>query len=271
MRLSISHDTAYHYDDQVRASIQYLRLTPRESLRQHVLDWHLDLPRPASRQLDPYGNVLHVMTLDEPHNRICIHATGHVEIDMGCESEPGSGSPLPFLRSTPLTQADEALAHFARQHVGEQADRGALIDLMMALREQMSNGPLTPPASSTAAEAFAGRSGINRDHSHAFIACARSLGVPARYVSGYLFRDDAGPLSSHDWTEAWLDGAWYSFDVTCGLTRPERHLTLAVGLDYLDACPVRGMRRGGGYEHLHAQLLAESSAPEAPPVQRQAQ
>ena len=90
---------------------------------------------------------------------------------------------------------------------------------------------------------------------NAFLACARSLQVPARYVSGYLFSEDAGHLASHAWVEAWLDGAWYSFDVTNGLSRPERHLKLAVGLDYLDACPVRGMRRGGGGEQMHARVL----------------
>ena len=74
MRLSISHDTTYRYDDQVRASIQYLRLTPHDSERQQVLSWQLDLPRPVHAQLDPYGNILHVLTLDEPHESIVIGA-----------------------------------------------------------------------------------------------------------------------------------------------------------------------------------------------------
>ena len=65
MRLSISHETTYHYEDQVRASIQYLRLTPHDSERQHVLSWQLDLPRPVRAQLDPFGNILHVLTMDE--------------------------------------------------------------------------------------------------------------------------------------------------------------------------------------------------------------
>ncbi|NQD94490.1 transglutaminase family protein, partial [Pseudomonas sp. CrR25] len=106
----------------------------------------------------------------------------------------------------------------------------------------------------SAAEAFAGRQGVCQDHAHAFLACARSLGIPARYVSGYLYAGNSEHLASHAWAEAWLDGAWYSFDVTNCLARPERHLKLAVGLDYLDACPVRGMRRGGGSEQMHAQV-----------------
>ena len=65
-------------------------------------------------------------------------------------------------------------------------------------------------------------------------------------------------MASHAWAEAWLDDAWYSFDVTNQLAVPQRHLKLAVGLDYLDACPVRGMRRGGGYEQMHANVLVTS-------------
>jgi transglutaminase-like putative cysteine protease len=98
--------------------------------------------------------------------------------------------------------------------------------------------------------------GVCQDHTHAFLACARSLGIPARYVSGYLCTEDASHLASHAWAEAWLDDAWYSFDVTNELARPERHLKLAVGLDYLDACPVRGMRRGSGLgEQMHARVV----------------
>ncbi|MGB8975683.1 MAG: transglutaminase family protein, partial [Pseudomonas capeferrum] len=71
---------------------------------------------------------------------------------------------------------------------------------------------------------------------------------------GYLCTEDETHLASHAWAEAWIDEAWYSFDVTNRLTRPERHLKLAVGLDYLDACPVRGVRRGGGVESMQASV-----------------
>ncbi|MDH1107950.1 transglutaminase N-terminal domain-containing protein, partial [Metapseudomonas otitidis] len=103
MKLSIRHETTYRYDDQVRASIQYLRLTPHDSERQHVLSWELDLPRPVRAQLDPYGNILHVLTLDEPHEAIVIGARGQVEIDESREAEHDPQSALPFLRSTRLT------------------------------------------------------------------------------------------------------------------------------------------------------------------------
>ena len=86
------------------------------------------------------------------------------------------------------------------------------------------------------------------------MACARSLGIPARYVSDDLCTEDESHLVSHAWAEAWLDDSWYSFDVTSRLARPDRHLKLAVGLDRLDACLVRGMRRGGGGESMLARV-----------------
>jgi len=141
MRLSISHETTYHYEDQVRASIQYLRLTPHDSERQHVLSWQLDLPRPVRAQIDPFGNILHVLTLDEPHDAIIIGARGQVDIDELREAEHESQSAFPFLRCTRLTEPDEALCAFAQQHCHQRRDRTALIDLMHALNQSMIYTP----------------------------------------------------------------------------------------------------------------------------------
>ncbi|WP_282361497.1 transglutaminase family protein [Pseudomonas sp. PS01300] len=257
MKLSIRHDTTYSYANEVCTSIQFLRLTPQDSERQRVIDWQVDMPRKVRSQLDPYGNVLHVLTLDEPHGEIVLCAHGQVEIDPTREVEPDLQSPLPFLRSSPLTAADEALLAFAAQHCGERRDRAALIELMNGLAEHMPYSPGATEVGTTAAESFARQAGVCQDHTHAFLGCVRSLGIPARYVSGYLCTEDATHLASHAWAEAWLGEGWYSFDITNRLARPERHLKLAVGLDYLDACPVRGMRRGGGMEHMLAKVQVE--------------
>lgn len=270
MKLAIHHDTTYRYADQVRASIQYLRLTPQSSARQRVLDWQLELPPSVHAQRDGHGNILHVLTLDEPHQSIVIGARGRVEIDEDCESESSDGSPLPYLRNTALTMPDGALREFARGCCGERRDRAALIELMEALHQRMPFTPGVTHVDTPAAEAFALGLGVCQDHTHVFLACARSLGIPARYVSGYLCTAGCSELASHAWAEAWIDGAWYSFDVTNRLTRPLRHLKLAVGLDYLDACPVRGMRRGGQVQ-MHAQLLEAQLLPIQPGLACQAQ
>lgn len=258
MKLSIDHQTTYRYQDPVRNSIQYLRLTPTASSRQQVFSWQLDLPRPARAQVDAYGNILHVLTLDNPYDAILISAKGEVEIDELSESEAAVQSVLPYLRFTRLTQADEALREFAHTASGSRTDRNALANLAFALGEHMPYCPGATGVESTAIQAFAGRAGVCQDHTHVFLACARSLKVPARYVSGYLYTDDDSHLASHAWAEAWIDDGWYSFDVTNGLIRPERHLKLAVGMDYLDACPVRGMRNGGSSEQMHARVLVSS-------------
>ncbi|CAE6924257.1 putative Protein containing transglutaminase-like domain, cysteine protease [Pseudomonas marincola] len=265
MRLSISHDTTYHYEDQVRASIQYLRMTPHDSERQQVLNWQLNLPRPVRAQVDPYGNILHVLTMDEPHESIVIGAQGVVEINETLEAEHEALSAYPFLRFTQLTEADDALREFSLKQCHDRRDRSALIDLMHALNSHIEYVPGTTAIETSAAQAFAGRQGVCQDHAHAFLACARALGIPARYVSGYLYTDSSDHLASHAWAEAWLDDAWYSFDVTNCLDKPSRHLKLAVGLDYLDACPVRGMRRGGGIEQMRARVEVAST----PMVQEQ--
>ncbi|MFV3327620.1 transglutaminase family protein [Pseudomonas sp. NY15372] len=254
MKLSIHHDTCYTYANQVCASIQFLRLTPQSNARQQIRAWQVRMPRQVRSQIDPYGNVLHVLTLEEPHSALALSASGQVEIDPTQEVEHDSQSPLPFLRTSRLTQADEALVDFAKHHCGSRRDRAALIALMDQLAERMPYSPGATSVDSTAAEAFAAGVGVCQDHTHAFLACARSLGIPARYVSGYLCTEDASHLASHAWAEAWLGDGWYSFDVTNRLARPDRHLKLAVGLDYLDACPVRGMRRGGGAESMLAQV-----------------
>jgi transglutaminase-like putative cysteine protease len=160
-----------------------------------------------------------------------------------------------------LTEADEALRSFAAQQCQKRRDRSGLIELMQGLHQHISYTSGATAVDTCAAQAFANGAGVCQDHTHAFLACARSLGIPARYVSGYLFTEDTEHMASHAWAEAWIDDAWYSFDVTNQLARPERHLKLAIGLDYLDACPVRGMRRGGGFEQMHAKVLVAPSAP----------
>lgn len=252
MRLSVCHDTHFQYEEAVRASIQYVRLTPRSSARQRVLDWQLDLPAPARVSQDPYGNILHVLTLDTPHDHIDIVANGRVDIDRDVEVERDEGSPLPYLRYTDLTRPDEALSAFARAQSGRPVERTALIRLMEALHDVMVDEPFREPL--PAGVSFQAGRGGSADHTHLFLACARSLGVPARFVSGYLYTEGREGLASHTWAEAWLKDGWYTFDVTERLTRPERHLKLAVGLDHLDACPVRGVRRGGGLEQMKANV-----------------
>ena len=251
MKLNVSHKTQYTYAQQVKHSIQYLRLTPQDSSRQKIINWELALPEEATRTLDGYGNVLHVLTLDQPHQAITVEVNGIVELHKNVEeNQAGHLSPLVFLRTSPLTQADSAIRDFAKSVYREQSPLESLCKLMGELLCKM---PYTPGATSvndTAAHAFSSGQGVCQDHSHVFVSCCRVLGIPARYVSGYLYSEDSTHVAMHAWAEAWVNDQWQSFDVTNGTNNPSQHLKLAVGIDYLDACPIRGIRAGGGSEFM---------------------
>ena len=222
----------------MRLSTQYLRLTPRDTSRQKVLHWKLATPGPALRTTDGYGNVLHVLTIDKPVSGIAINAIGSVETAKGGD-EPSdfTGAPLPpllFLRSTGLTRAGAAHVALAEKFRGKVAAHSGLRELAAAIQ----------------------KNGSAADASHAFIACCRHLGVPARYVSGYVYDEQ---VAMHAWVEAWVEERWRSFDIARDSPIGESHIKIAVGADYLDACPVRGVRVGGGTETLIAEAHVEAT------------
>lgn len=262
MKLNIEHSTRYRYQGEVRRSTQYLRLTPKHSSRQRILSWELELPESATCTTDSFGNVLHVLTLDKPHEMLDIHARGVVEILDDGEDQDEQVSPLVFLRQSELTRPDGAISAFAREYQQEDAPLEGLTRMMTDLLDLMPYTPGSTGVEWNAAKAFAARQGVCQDHTHVFLSCCRVLGIPARYVSGYLYTPDSSHVATHAWAEAWVDGSWHTFDVTNQCTSPHQHLKLAVGVDYLDACPVRGVRYGGGDEEMlaHAAVSLMESA-----------
>lgn len=235
MKLAIQHETRYVYDSPVRYSAQYLRLTPRDTARQKVLEWQLDTPGQPTRTQDGFGNVLDVLTLDRPCSEIVIVARGTVVTDRSVD-EPSdfTGTPLPpqvFLRATAQTRADGKLAELAEGYRTRAASLAGLREFADAVHGAQPDG---------GADAL----------THAFVAGCRLLGVPARYVSGYLCADRGVVL--HSWAEAWIEDRWRSFDTVLRAPIGEAHVKLAVGADHLDACAIRGVRTGGGLETMSA-------------------
>ncbi|MDL5030296.1 transglutaminase family protein [Pelomonas sp. APW6] len=268
MHLHIAHETVYQYERPLARSTQYLRLTPRPGMGLQVRRWQLRLPAPASVTRDAYGNVLHVLTLDGPRHEIHLVAEGEVETLDEAPRPDLSDDALPppvFLRESALTRADEAMRDFAAAHAAAvQADAvEGLAQLMGALAGRMPYTPGATDVATAATEAFASGHGVCQDHAQVFVSLARLLGLPARYVSGYL-ATDAAHVASHAWAEVRLQrGAevgWLGFDVSNQCLANGRHVRLAVGLDYLDACPVRGMRLGGGAEALRTQVAVQQAA-----------
>jgi transglutaminase-like putative cysteine protease len=263
MQMRIEHRTTYRYQEPVKYSAQTLRLTPRRDGEQHTLAWSIQAPGRRAEQVDAHGNITHLLTLEEPHREISITVTGIVEITRARDvlREQGMLSPLAYLAPTALTAASERIVALARAHLQAQGPlRQRLYELAQGVCAEVRYRPGTTSVEDPAAAAIERGEGVCQDQAHVLIACCRSMGIPARYVSGYLGSgsSDAGETASHAWAEVWLSEAqgWHGVDVTHVEPAGARHCRLAVGRDYLDAAPVRGMRRGGGAEVMHVSVTA---------------
>ena len=256
MRVSIDHLTRYVYEMPVRYSTQYLRLVPPTTDRQRVVEWRLDTPGSPLELRDGYGNILHVLTIVSPITEIVIRSSGIVETSSSIDDETDEVklSPLVFLRPTPLTRAEGPLVDFGERFRRRAGMLSGLRELAEGVIARLPFQPGVTEVHSTAAEAFEAGNGVCQDHTHVFIACCRLLGIPSRYVSGYLYSSggDQSAVASHAWAEAWVVDRWRSFDVTNARPAGEQHIRLAIGADYLEASPVRGVRSGGGAEQMIA-------------------
>lgn len=264
MRLTIHHGTVYRYRTPVRYSIQYLRLTPRAEAGQRIVEWRLETPARTWQQTDAFGNVVHVLSRVEPHDetRITVHGAVETSLVPGTPVEDRSGlPPAVFLVPTLLTVADDGLADLADRTIGSAVNpRSGVEALIEAIVSRVRYEPGSTDVDHTAAQALALGRGVCQDHAHIFLACARAAGVPARYVSGYIDANDPGHVSSHAWADVWIDGGWVSYDVTHAALAGPALCRLAVGRDYADASPVRGIRRGGAGEELAVAVRVSAAA-----------
>ena len=268
MRIRVTYETAYAYERPVRAAIQLLRLTPRDHAGQRVARWRVDVDAEGRlrRGEDAFGNVLHTFTLGAPATAITVRVSGEVDTRDTAGVVRGSAERFPpgvHLRPTALTTADAALAAFAGEAAASAGPEPLprLHALMAAVRGRMTFETGRTDAATSAADAFALGRGVCQDLAHVFIAGARRLGHPARYVSGHLLRDDPEQEAGHAWAEAWApDLGWVGFDPVNGVCATERHLRVAAGPDYLSAAPVRGARSGGGAETLSVRLTVADAA-----------
>ncbi|HMN86048.1 MAG TPA: transglutaminase family protein [Bauldia sp.] len=261
MRLRIRHETTYRYETPAARAIEILRLTPRGHDSQFVVGWRIEIDRDCRlvASHDPFGNAMHSFTVEGPLDGLVIVAEGEVETQDTNGIISGQVERMPpevFLRETPLTAADAAIQALAGEATmrGEGDPPRTLHEIMGVIGVRMACEDGAPATGATAVEALAAGRGICRDFAHVFIAAARHRGIPARYVSGYLFRPDGadGPKpggAAHAWAEALVPRlGWVAFDPSNGISATDAHVRVAVGLDYLGAAPVRGTRYGGSGE-----------------------
>jgi transglutaminase-like putative cysteine protease len=253
--------------------IQTLRLTPRNHEGQYVVSWRIDVSENCAldQHEDAFGNICHAFTAEGPLSELIVSVEGEVETRNTDGVVTGAIERFPpslFLRETPLTKPDDAIAGFAaaaRTAAGDDSLK-LLHDLLAGLHQDVTFDPDPTHAATTAAEAFALKRGVCQDLTHIFIAGARSVGIPARYISGHFHRDDGvvEQDAGHAWAEAFVPNlGWVAFDAANGICATESHVRVAVGLDYLGAAPVRGTRFGGAGEALDVSVRVQQSARQA--------
>jgi transglutaminase-like putative cysteine protease len=260
MRLSITHTTRYTYDEPVAYGLHELRLRPRSGATQTVEWWDTRIEG-GSRQVrlaDHHRNVVELVRVDAGATETIVVAAGGVEtIDTAGVVGPDHGHSPRWLyrRPTTLTAPGANSRRLVRGFDREGPELETLHRLSAQVREVVDYVPGTTEVDTPAEAVIDAGSGVCQDHAHVFVTAARLLGFPARYVSGYLFVEDGQEDASHAWAEVSVEGlGWVGFDVANQISPDERHVRIAVGLDYREAAPISGVRRGPGGETLEVDV-----------------
>ncbi|GAA3047198.1 transglutaminase family protein [Gordonia defluvii] len=269
-RLRIVHTTGFTYSGPVTSSFNEARITPRSDSRQTVVVDHVDTV-PAARQFrysDYWATTVTVFDLHSPHERLEVIGTAVVEAEDEVRGEEATSIDWVQLRNgsivddyddmlrptvyTPHTPEITAFAAAAADGLRPADAAEAVVDRVFST---MTYEPGTTEAHSTAADAWQHRTGVCQDYAHVSLAMLRSLGIPARYVSGYLHPlDDAGigesvDGESHAWIEVWT-GGWWGIDPTNNKFIDDHHVAVGTGRDYADVTPIKGIYTGSAQSQL---------------------
>lgn len=283
MRLHVLHETAYDYVPMVRTAQHVAHLKPATSARQQVLSHSLTIdPGPArpTETVDVFGNTRSFFSLQYPHDALHVRAESLVET--AALAEPATSLPweqvaegmryhrtarydpaAEFCFTSPYVPRDPEFASYAQPSfaAGRPLLEGAR-DLMHRIHADIAYETTATDVNTPALEALALRKGVCQDLAHVMLGCLRSLGLPARYVSGYLLTEPApgqprlvGCDASHAWVSVYLPGAegeggWVDLDPTNDRGAGEDYVTLAIGRDYSDVSPMRGVIHGGANHSL---------------------
>ena len=270
MRLSIRHTTRYRFAQPVAHGIQRLRLTPKETQGQKILEWNMDFEG-AYEQLsydDQNFNHVTLVAVEEGAQEVVVSCTGkvHTEDNHGVIGHHAGHLPLwAFLGQTPLTKPGPKIkSMIAEVERSEDGMVGTLHNLSTVIRDHVAYETGKTIVTTTGEEAAVAGNGVCQDHAHIFIAAARSLEIPARYVSGYLMMNDRiEQEATHAWAEAFVQGlGWVGFDISNGISPDPRYVRVATGRDYTDAAPITGISFGSATEDLTVNLAVEQQMEE---------
>jgi transglutaminase-like putative cysteine protease len=284
----VTHRTSYKYNDPVSIGNHLACLKPRTLTYQNVRSFKFTAhPEPSSlvEREDYFGNTLHIFSIQDEHVELIVETRSEVEVDFkqaesAAEHLPWEAAldPVPedhtpwglgayqFRFESPRIRLRRIFADYALQSFTPlRPIREALLDLTTRIHCDFKYQPLATSVSTTVEEVFEKRRGVCQDFAHLQIACLRSIGVAARYVSGYLRTNPppgrprlVGADASHAWVSAYCPGAgWLDLDPTNDVAAGNDHVTVAWGRDYSDVSPLRGLILGGGVQALKVAVDVE--------------
>lgn len=267
-RLRVHHETGYRYDDEVMSSYNEARLLPQTETGQLTLEARITTTpeAPQYRYWDYWGTQVTAFEVHEPHDALQVVVTSVVETSDG-EPFPVAAPEWPELRSlsqgelfewlvpTPRTQPDDDLTAAAHAAAADLDPVGAAMAIAAAAADRVTYQRGSTGVQTSAAQAWRLGHGVCQDIAHVSLAMLRTVGLPARYVSGYLHPDPDAAIGvkvsgeSHAWVEVWL-GHWWPYDPTNRIPVGERHVVVARGREYGDVTPLKGVYRGHGSHSL---------------------
>ncbi len=265
MRLSIRHTTRYRFDTPVVHALQRLRLTPKETQGQEILDWEMEYEHahPELTYEDQHHNTVTLVAVESGTQDVTVTCRGRVDTHdhAGVIGHHSGHLPLwSFLGQTALTRPGPGMRNLAEGLSPVGDDRlDTLHRLSAEILDRVAYQTGTTHSRTAAEEAFAAGNGVCQDHAHIFIGIARSLGMPARYVSGYLMMNDRiEQEAGHAWAESFVEGlGWVGFDISNGISPDTRYVRVATGRDYRDAAPVTGISFGNTSTVLEVDVAVE--------------
>lgn len=254
MKLEIVHSTRYRYSGPIAETVMEVRLRPMDGNGQRCLSFHLELSHGLKSRsyVDGYGNHVQYFNLVRPHSGLTVIGRSVVETGLAPDQDPGEDLVLDFLRYRPPVKHVVGVQGLADMHAIPDRDspddiERALDELTLTISREFAYDRSVTTVYSSVDDVLALRAGVCQDFAHLFVAVARAMGVPARYVSGYIHfpGEKSTTTASHAWAEAWVPGrGWIGFDATHPIRITEHHVRLAVGRDYTDAAPTRGVYVG---------------------------
>lgn len=284
-KFQISHKTIYDYASPVVQSHHLLHMVPRPISHQSTIRNIIDIePTPTWRQdrLDYFGNPVTKIAIETDHKELSFHSLSDIEVyerktvkvedTSSLEAVTAQAASLPpnvveFLSGSTFAPMSVALRDFARPSFTNQTPvlLGAR-DLMERIYSEFRFDPTATDISTPVATVLEQKAGVCQDFAHLQIAALRSIGVPARYVSGYIVTHPAdgqpkliGADASHAWVSVWApETGWVDFDPTNNLINSADHITVAVGRDYEDVSPIAGVLLGGGEHSVKVSVHVEN-------------